>query len=242
MIRGLYFAASGMLAATDRQNITAQNLANVNTDDFRRLVARQSAISDQSVANTVRGTSIGLLGQGAITVETVLDERPGPLRFTGDQLDVAMTDGLYFAVDTPQGVMYRAGGHLHVDTQGFIADENGYRLAGIPSVEGAGDVKFTRSGEVLDADNQVLGELQVFRAANGAAVEPASGGLYRLAQALPQATDTVLEPGTLRGSNVDVVREMVALIETSRAYESAQKVVQAFDTVLDHAANRIGRL
>ncbi len=39
-----------------------------------------------------------------------------------------------------------------------------------------------------------------------------------------------------------VVNEMVDLIATTRAYEANQKMIKAADTVMDQAANSVGRV
>lgn len=50
---------------------------------------------------------------------------------------------------------------------------------------------------------------------------------------------TVIQ-GSLEMANVNTVREMVNLIEVQRAYESSQKVIQAFDETLGKLINVIG--
>ncbi|MBQ7581863.1 MAG: hypothetical protein IJU25_03485 [Lachnospiraceae bacterium] len=48
--------------------------------------------------------------------------------------------------------------------------------------------------------------------------------------------------GYLEASNVQVVREMVDLISFTRAYESNQKIVQAYDETLGTAVNDVGKV
>ena len=51
-----------------------------------------------------------------------------------------------------------------------------------------------------------------------------------------------IEQGYLEASNVKVVDEMVSMITIARAYESNQKMIQTFDTMLDKAVNQVGRI
>ena len=51
-----------------------------------------------------------------------------------------------------------------------------------------------------------------------------------------------IEQGCLEASNVKVVDEMVTMITIARAYESNQKMIQTFDTMLDKAVNQVGRI
>ena len=48
--------------------------------------------------------------------------------------------------------------------------------------------------------------------------------------------------GYTEQSNVNVIKEMVDLITTTRAYEANQKVIRSYDSMLDRAANQVGRL
>ena len=48
--------------------------------------------------------------------------------------------------------------------------------------------------------------------------------------------------GYLEHSNVQVVKEMVEMINVSRAYETNQKIVQTYDTSLEIAVNQLGKL
>ncbi len=48
--------------------------------------------------------------------------------------------------------------------------------------------------------------------------------------------------GYTEQSNVNVVREMVDMITVTRAYEANQKVIRSYDTMLQSAANDIGRV
>ena len=48
--------------------------------------------------------------------------------------------------------------------------------------------------------------------------------------------------GYLEMSNMQVVSEMVEMISVSRAYETNQKIVQAYDGTLEIAANQLGKI
>lgn len=43
-------------------------------------------------------------------------------------------------------------------------------------------------------------------------------------------------------SNVNVVSEMVDMITITRAYEANQKVIRSMDSMLERAANQVGKL
>ena len=56
------------------------------------------------------------------------------------------------------------------------------------------------------------------------------------------AAEGSIEQGYIEASNVKVVDEMVTMITIARAYESNQKMIQTFDSMLDKAVNQIGKV
>ena len=65
MDRGLYIAASGMLAEMARQDLLANDLANVSTAGYKSDRASQRSFSEVMLANTRTGQAVGPLGSGA---------------------------------------------------------------------------------------------------------------------------------------------------------------------------------
>src|SRR5690625_2005279 len=107
MLRGMYTGASGMLAEQVRTDVLANNLANAQTVGFKREAVLQSAFPDMLIRRVFDPVGpgedkpffggdalhdprplIGRLGTGAYVegTWTVLEE--GPLRFTGNALDI----------------------------------------------------------------------------------------------------------------------------------------------------------
>src|SRR5919199_161705 len=96
---GLTSAASALRYWERRQEVVANNLANVDTTGFKgeRVFAR--------------------LTEGALPeADTNTDTRGGTLKETGAPLDVALTGDGYLVVDTPQGERLTRGGSFHLDT------------------------------------------------------------------------------------------------------------------------------
>lgn len=55
-------------------------------------------------------------------------------------------------------------------------------------------------------------------------------------------SDASVKSGYLEMANVQVVSEMVNMIAVTRAYESNQKIIQAYDETLENAVTQIGRV
>src|SRR5919201_84041 len=121
MDRGLYIAASGMLAEQVRQDQIANDLANSSTPGYKADRSAQRAFSELLLQNSKTGAVVGPLGLGAMVDKVQTDMSEGPLRQTDEPLDVAIEGDGFLAVQTPQGVRYTRDGQLVVDAQGRLA-------------------------------------------------------------------------------------------------------------------------
>ena len=74
MNRGLYIAASGMLAEEVRQNQIANDLANASTSGYRPDRAAQAEFGTLLLANTRTGQTVGSLGTGVQIAQIAIEE------------------------------------------------------------------------------------------------------------------------------------------------------------------------
>lgn len=252
MLRGLYTSASGMLVESMRADLVANNLANVDTVGFKRQVAAVAAFPEMLLQRVEAGrsTPIGRLGTGAAIDAEVPDFTPGPLQQTGRSLDVALVGGGFFAVETGDGEFaLTRDGRFHISADGWLVDIAGRRVLGEdgPLQLGEGvsetDIVISDDGTVHVAGEPV-GRIARYTVANPLALERLGGGLWRFNEASgePEPTDAPVRSGMLERSNVNVVLEMVQMIEVTRAYEASQRVIQAYDEILQKTVNELGAL
>ena len=225
MERGLYIAASGMLAEMVRQDQIANDLANASTPGYKADRSTQKSFGDILLANTVDGQTIGPLGLGSRIDRVVTDVTPAPARETGEPLDFAVVGEGWFGVQTPQGTRYTRNGQFAVSPQGTLIDGMGNQVMG----KGGGTVAVGKDGKV---DPRQLGifNLTGVRKIGNSYVTGAAGGA---------ATGTVRQ-GALEGSNADPARSMVDMIASFRAFESGQRVIRTIDETLAKASNVVG--
>ena len=223
MMRGLYAGATAMDALTQQHEMIASNLANINSNGFRRAVLameeRNSPDNAQLVGTKVTGKAI--------------DFSEGPKQRTGRPLDVALAGDGFFSVQTPDGIRYTRAGSFHRDpTGGALVNGDGY------PVVGAGgpltiDAQFSDSELTIDpsgavsARGQVLGSIAVTTFADNKQLQP-QGQVYfaapdNLAQLPPTAQ---VMQGHLEMSNGQPVSELIALIMTSRLFEAAERSIR----------------
>ena len=131
MERGLYIAASGMLAEMARQDQLANDLANASTPGYKADRVSQRSFGDLMLSNSSDGSTVGPLGQGAAIDKQQTDLRPQALRDTGQPLDLAVTGDGYFGVQTKQGVRYTRNGAFTADAKGNLVDQMGNQVLGV---------------------------------------------------------------------------------------------------------------
>jgi len=133
MERGLYIAASGMVAEQMRQDQIANDLANASTPGYKADRVTQRAFADLLLTNTVTGQTIGGLTTGVGIDRMVTDLAPQPLRDTGEPLDMAIAGDGFFAVQTAQGTRYTRNGQFTEAANGTLTDQLGNAVLGTKS-------------------------------------------------------------------------------------------------------------
>ena len=245
MLRGLYTAASGLLANQRRNDVVANNIANVNTAGFKKeeTVAKsfQETLIQQINYEKVReaGAPIGKLGKGVMTDEISTDYSAGDLVNTDNPLDIAIVGNGYLTVlDSETGrEFYTRDGSLTINPQGQLITQSGHQVLGTNGpINITGNlIEITEGGQVL-VDGNDAGTLQIVDISN---IKKYGHNLFTGDN--PSPTVAQVKQGFLESSNVNAVEEMVKMINIMRSYETSQKVVQAYDNTLEKA-NEIGRI
>src|SRR5581483_11615636 len=96
----------------------ANDLANASTPGYKADTSAQSSFGDLLLENSQTGAPIGSLGEGVQIAEVKTDLSQGPIKQTGEPLDVALNGDGFLAVATPQGTRYTRDGQLTVDGKG----------------------------------------------------------------------------------------------------------------------------
>ncbi|MCX7781852.1 MAG: flagellar basal-body rod protein FlgF [Negativicutes bacterium] len=247
MIRGLYAAASGMVAEALRNDTIANNLANANTGGYKKDIAVSKDFAAALIRRINDGADepvIGMLGRGAVIDEVAVIHTAGIIRPTGNALDAAIEGKGYFAVETPNGLRYTRSGSFSRNAQGELTTGDGYRVMGEngPLRINNGQVHFAEDGAV-QVDGIEIGRLQLTEFADEKLLAKEGSSLFRATgDAAGVPASGRIRQGMLEMSNVNVVAEMVNMIAGYRAYEINAKAVEAHDQLLDKAVNEVGRV
>jgi flagellar basal body rod protein FlgG len=228
---GIDHAAAALRNLERRQEIVANNLANVSTDGFKgeRAFAR-------------------LLGDGGTpAVETATDLRPGALSQTNQPLDVAIAKNGFFVVETAAGERLTRGGSLSLDGDRRLVDASGHAVLDdgggpITLPPNAKQISIDATGSIT-ADGRAVGRLRVEDVEPGTRLQHDVDGLF-----LPSAVrrplaneERTVRQGVREESNVQSVTSLVDMISIQRAYASAQKVITTIDSARGIAVSEIGK-
>ena len=238
MDRMIYLSMSGAKAALQRQDVLANNLANVSTNGFR-------AELDAFRAVPVRG-------DGASTRVCALEttpgssNAPGAVQPSGRNLDVAMKDNAWLAVQSLDGTeAYTRAGSLDVNAEGLLVTRGGLPVNGdggpisLPAnaevmIGGDGSI----SARVGTGKPQVVGKLKLVTPE--AAMNRGTDGLFRAADGADLSANPAarVQDGALEGSNVSPVETMVAMISAARQFEHQMKMLSSAEKQ-DQAASKL---
>lgn len=242
MERGLYIAASGMLAEQVRQDQLANDLANASTPGYKADNAEQASFSDLLLWNSNTGAAVGSLSMGSRITKVVTDLSQGPLQSTGNPLDVALAGSGFLAVATASGVRYTRDGQLVVDGRGRLTTATGDLVLGtsgkpiaVGQVSDPSKISIDQRGTVM-VGTRTVGTLAVM-SLTGATKQ--GDTLFSGTPGVRPAGTTV-QQGSLEGSGVQPASAMVDMIVSFRSYETTQRAIQSIDTELGRAANSIG--
>jgi flagellar basal-body rod protein FlgG len=224
MERGLYIAASGMIAEQMRQDQIANDLANASTPGYKADRVTQKSFADLLVSNTATGQVVGPLNMGVGADKMLTDVSPQPLRDTGEPLDLAIAGEGFFGVQTAQGVRYTRNGQFSASAQGTLIDAFGNAVLG----RNGQPVKLSAQGGV---DANAVGVFAI--------TDPAKQGDNLFTGTAAGAAAGAVHTGALEGSGVDPARTMVDMIASFRAFEAGQKAIQTIDDSLHRTATQV---
>ncbi|MEP6729870.1 MAG: flagellar basal-body rod protein FlgG [bacterium] len=254
-------AATGMMAQQTRTEVIANNLANVNTTGFKRSRAQFEDLLYQTIqqasviggpdANTATAIQVG---RGTHLAGVLRENAQGTLETTGRPLDVAIEGEGYFQIQLANGgTAYTRDGGFQISDQGVLTTNAGNQVipgVRVPaeatgvSISKTGVVSYSPSGK----ETVELGRIEIARFTNPSGLQAEGGNLFTETPASGQAVAGfpgdegmgLLLQGSLEGSNVEVVQEMVDMISAQRAYELNSKAIKAADE-MSQVANELVR-
>jgi len=251
MVRGLYTSALGMITHMQRMDVTTHNMAHVNTTGHKRDHVVSHAFSDEMMVRLndpgVRmfrdslQHNIGNINPGVFVDDIVTVWEQGTLQMTDNDLDLALSGQGFFTVMLDDEELFTRSGSLTL-FNGLLMTSDGGRVQGLN-----GDINLPNGNIVIDEDGRIFVEseyidtLRLTSFTDLHSLRKMQDNLFRTTEQSEEIPFVgSVQQGFLEGSNVNIVREMVNMINNSRAYETNARMITKIDQTLQHAVNSIG--
>lgn len=256
---GLYLSASGMLTNLHRQDVFANNLANVKTVGFKRDLAaiqqRDPEVIEERFGSRLSRRLLDRLGGGVFAARSRISFEPSPLEETGGDLDLALTGRNAFFVVRQidaagnEQVRLTRDGRLTRDAEGMLVTVvGGYRLLDDRdqpiALPATGKVHIDNAGKISVGDEQVA-TIQIAKVNDPERLIKQGHGLFRWSGAedprSPVEAPNVRQ-GFVESSGVDPIKALMNLISATKAVTGNANLIRYHDLMMDRAVNVLGRV
>lgn len=254
MYRLMWSSKSSMKAQQKKLDSISNNMANVNTDGYKRSeVTFEDLVYDTlerkgyAVSKDRKGKAEVQNGTGVKATAWTRDNKQGSLTETGIKTNLAIDGKGFFEVKLPDGSSaYKRSGSFNVDLNGNISDKNGNRLSIVDEKGNEintydGDIKFTSDNFIVSKGGDVsilkndkyekVGNIKIKDFVGNNALRPIGESLFVPIEGAESVdtNDYDIHQGYLELSNVDVAKEMTDMILTQRAFQLSSSSLKTAD-------------
>ena len=235
MVKGIYDAARSMVMRQRNVEITANNLANINTTGFKRSIPFSEVMSRADGDKEIQ----------------ITDFTEGEFSETGNPLDLAITERRFFMLETEKGIEITSNGKFELSDDGYLVNEEGYyvvtkrgRVNVLESVlEENRTLDINKNGEI-SVGGVVIDQLQIAKVDDQSRLVRSQNQRFYLPEggySVADESSFSIYQGYLEESNVNPIVEMQTLISINKDYESAHKLISSMDNIMGKARG-IGRV
>jgi flagellar basal-body rod protein FlgF len=231
MLNGLFSTFSGKFVNSRRLEIISNNIANVSTPGFKvsRPVFNALTGEDSRTKQQLENTYVSIY-------DAYLNFAPAPLLETGSNLDFAIEGEGFFVVSTKDGPMYTRNGKFTINQDKKLVTAEGFPVLGKGgeiNIDGK-EINVENDGSVF-VDKSFVDVIKVVDFEDKKYIRNYGKNLFintNVANAEITPENSTIRQGYQEGSNVDIMREMIELIHTVRAYEAYKKVDESLNDIL----------
>ncbi len=258
MLKALTTSATGLEAQQANIDRIANDLANVNTDGYKKGVTEFHDLMYENIkdpgarqgATTVSPVGVQK-GMGVKVGASHKNFEQGATKITNNPYDVMIEGKGFLQIKLPESgeIVYTRTGNFKLDNSGRLSLSNGAVLE--PQIVVPNEVQTIQikpNGEVHAITNEgdnVIGQFQVVNFTNAQGLSAIGNNFYKRSPASGEAIQLVpgeggtgnIMQGALEASNVNVANSMIDMIGAQRAYEMNTRVMSVADKMLEATSN-----
>ncbi len=263
MYQGFYNLTSGMLTQSRNLNVISNNMVNIQTPGYKKDKMVSTTFQEEMLYRTGKRYKedpepLATTSKIRAADRTYVNHEQGGFDLTDGIFDFALGDRGYFCIDTPMGVRYTRNGSFFVDEEGYLSLNGMGRVQGKDgqpiqidneefTVDGRGNIQVTETSgggedEEVIVQTRQMGTLRVVDFEDYEQLHKEDYGLFSTNQAPQEIESPSVMWKMVERSNVDMVEEMVSMMSSQRALQSAAQVLKMYDQILSKAATDVGRL
>ncbi|HKL10895.1 MAG TPA: flagellar hook-basal body complex protein [Clostridia bacterium] len=249
MYRALHTGRTGMKAYQDKLDVVSNNLANSQTDGYKKIETDFVSLLKDSIRGQFANASENaegtiLMGTGVKTDNTyrVLDQ--GILVGEENPMTLALEGQGFFGLENESGdLLLTRDGHFGISAEGGIVNGNGFlvNLKDSESLEGLmpDQIEISGGGEIFstfeDGERKSMGKLRIYKVSSPEVLTDAGNGCFMAGEEyveeieFDENSETVVRQGYTEKSNVDIGQEMIDMMISQRAYQMNARAVQSAD-------------
>ena len=244
MENALLIGLSRQMALQHQMDVVANNIANLETPGYKGETLKFEEYL-MPVAETEDLTQPTDDVSYVIDASMIRNFVAGPMKQTGNPLDVAINGNGWFSIETPNGEQYTRAGHFSVNEDGTLVTEEGHPVLGesgtiVFSPEDE-NVAIASDGTVSTSEGE-KGKLKIVSFEDEAQLVKEGSNLFS-SQTPGLAVETPrVAQGFVEGSNVIAVSEMARMMEVTRSYTSTARSLERMAELNSKAINDLAEV
>jgi flagellar basal-body rod protein FlgF len=234
---GLIEGTETMLAQKHRLNQISNNLANVNTNGYKK---EHVTFWEMLYTATDEQPRVGK------AMKIITDQSQGSFETTGNNLDFAFSGEGFFKIQTPEGIRYSRNGNFTINNEGQLSTMDGNLVVGAGgAITLENDAIQVGKDGLITANGETINQLALVSFNDPNDLAKAGDSLFKIKNegTKEQTPDNLsIQQGFLEKSNVNITFELTEMIDLQRAYQTQQKIIQTIDDINGQAISKVGKL
>lgn len=239
MDTGIYVALSKEIGTLRDMDVTANNIANMNTTGFQ---SEDLLFTDFLSSTTPQENNVAFTED----VATYRHLEQGTLQQTGAPLDAAIQGQGYFVVQTPLGTRYTRNGNFKISGNGLLVTSEGYPVldsSNLPvSFDTADRVISIREDGTINVDNADRSTLQIVQFDNQQLLHRVGNTMYSSDVAPKPAQNYQVASGMLERSNVNPYTQVTHMMYLSRSIAGTINYIKNIYQLEEQASNTLAKI